>query len=109
MFKLVLVIALGVVGMMAADLNGKWTGTMEMNGSRVPVYLTLNQQDGKITGSVATGNDAKQAPIEKPQLDGDKLTFEVQDNVGRVVRFRLSLTGSGLTGESTAGGQSSKV
>ena len=109
MFRFVVVAALGAIGLLAAEFAGKWIGTMETNGSRVPVYLTLNQQDSKWAGSVATGNDAKQVPIENAELDADKLVFEVHDNVGRLVKFRLTLTGAALTGESTVEGQNSKV
>jgi TonB family protein len=109
MFRLVVVVALGAISLLAAEIAGKWTGTMEMSSNRVPVYLTLNQQDSKLVGSVATGNDAKQVPIENAELDADKLVFEVHDNVGRLVKFRLTLTGAALTGESTVDGQNSKV
>ena len=109
MFRLVVVVALGAITLLAAEVAGKWTGTMEINGGRVPVFLTLNQQDSKLAGSVATGNDAKQVPIENAELDTDKLVFEVHDNVGRLVKFRLTLTGAALTGESTVEGQNSKV
>lgn len=47
--RLVLVFAVVATALAAADLTGKWTGTIERNGSRVPVYLTLSQQDGKLT------------------------------------------------------------
>jgi TonB family protein len=110
MFRLVLVIAVGGIShLAAADLSGRWTGTLETNGSRVPVYLTLNQQDDKITGSVATGNDAKPVPIENAEFHEDKLAFAVHDNAGQLVAFSLSLTGATLSGESTVGLQTSKA
>jgi len=110
MFRLVLVIAVGGIShLAAADLSGRWTGTLETNGSRVPVYLTLNQQDDKITGSIATGNDAKPVPIENAELHDDKLAFAVHDKAGHFVAFRLSLTGATLNGESTVGLLTSKA
>ena len=109
MFRLVVVVALAGVSLSAAEFDGKWIGIIETNGSRVPIYLTLNQQDSKLAGSVATANDAKQVPIENAELDAGKLVFEVHDNVGRLVKFRLTLTGSALTGESTVEGQNSQV
>jgi hypothetical protein len=75
----------------------------------LPVYLTVNQRDGKITGFIATGQEAKPAPIEKGELDADKLAFQVHDHAGRVVEFRLTLSASGLSGESAVGNQTSKV
>jgi TonB family protein len=110
MFRLVLVIAVGGISqLVAADLTGRWTGALETNGSRVPVYLTLKQQDDKITGSIATGNDAKPVPIENAEFHDDKLAFGVHDNAGQLVAFRLSLTGATLNGESTVGLQTSKA
>jgi TonB family protein len=99
--------AAGVVS--AADFAGLWTGSIETDGNRVPVYVTFNQQDGKITGTVATGADDRQAPMEKLDVDGDKLAFEVRDDAGRAVQFRLTLTASGLNGESAMGARTSKV
>ena len=92
-----------------ADLSGRWIGAIDTNGDQVPVFLTVTQQEGKVSGSVATGSDAKQMPIEKAQADGDHLAVEVRDTAGRVVQFRLSLNGAAFTGESTVGGQKSKV
>jgi TonB family protein len=110
MFRLVLVIAVGGIShLAAADLSGSWTGTLETNGSRVPVYLTLEQQDDKFTGSIAIGNDAQPVPIENAEFHDDKLAFGVRDNAGQFVAFRLSLTGATLNGESTVGLQTSKA
>lgn len=107
----------GIVTLIAADFAGRWTGKMETNGSSVPIFLTLIRQsmnDGlqhaeKVIGTVATGDESKPVPIQKAEIQGDTLTFEVHDNAGRVVTFRLTLTGTTLNGESTAGGQTSKV
>ena len=113
-----LVLAIGGIGtLIAADFAGRWTGKMETNGSSVPIFLTLNRQllnDGpqqaeNVTGTVATGDQSKPVPIEKAEIQGDMLTFEVHDNAGRVVNFRLTLTGTTLNGESVVGGQVSKV
>src|SRR5689334_9817957 len=110
MFRFFLMMAIGTaIPLMAVSLAGKWTGTIETNGSRVPVFLTIDQQEGRITGSVATGNGAKPAAIESAELHDDNFAFDVHDNAGRIVKFRLELTGSGLNGESTVGGQTSKV
>jgi hypothetical protein len=73
-----------------------------------PLFLTINQQDGKLSGSIATGNGAKPATIDSAELHDGKFV-DVHDNAGRLVKFRLELTGNGLDGESTVGGQTSKV
>jgi TonB family protein len=119
MVKATLVLAMGTIGtLIAADFAGRWTGKMETNGSSVSIFLTLTgqssiqgaQQAGNVTGMIATGDESKPtAPIQNAEIKGDKLTFEVQDNAGRIVTFHLTLTGTTLTGESTVGGQISKV
>jgi TonB family protein len=110
MFRLLLVIAIGAISnLVAADLSGKWTGTMETNGSRVPVHLTLNQHGQELSGTVAAGDDVKPESIENPAIHGDELTFDVHDNANRIVTFRLTHTNFVLTGEASAGGQVSRV
>ena len=109
MYRLVLVIAFATSAMAAADLTGRWTGTMEANGTRIPVYLTMNQRDGQLTGFIAASQDTKQVPIEIVEREGDNVTFEVRDNAGRVVKFLLSLADNRLSGESAVDGQTSKV
>ena len=118
MVKTALVIAIAGIGtLIAADFTGRWTGKMETNGSSVPIFFQLNgqllidgqPQAGNVTGTVATSDESKPVPIQKAKIHGDTITFEVGDNAGRVVTFRLTLTGTELNGESTVGGQISKV
>ena len=110
MFKLLLVVAIvAISNLVAADVFGKWTGTTETDGSRVPVYLTLNRHGQEVSGTMATGDETRQVPIEKAEVQGDDLTFEVHDNAGRIVMFRLSLTSAVISGEAKAGSQTSKV
>ena len=42
MLKLLLVTAATIGTMAAADFTGSWTGTLETNGSRVRIFLTLH-------------------------------------------------------------------
>ncbi len=119
MFRLILVIVMAAIGnLAAADLSGRWTGTIETNGSRVRIFVTLNlfqpstgglQYRPIVSGTVATGDETKPVPIEKGDIQGDTVSFEVHDNAARLVTFRLSLTGAGLGGEAEVGGQISKV
>ena len=102
-------IAIGAVSnLCAVDLSGKWIGSMETNGSRIRVYLTLNQQGQEVDGTMATGDETTPVPIEKASLNANQLTFEVPDKAGPRVKFRLIVTDS-LRGEATAGDQVSKV
>lgn len=131
MFRFFLVIAfLSTAHLLAVDLSGRWAGTLETNGNRVPIYLTLVEHDGKIGGSVATGSrmpifmapneqdaragrsvvtDSAPVAIENAELRNGELYFEVHDNAHRLMQFRLTLTNGVLGGEGTVGGQFSKV
>lgn len=119
MSKLFLVIAMvAFSNLSAADLSGKWTGTMETNGGRVRIFVKLDrfqaqcaglQCSQSVSGTVATNDETKPVPIEKGDIQGDTVSFLVHDNAGRIVKFRLSLTGLLLVGEAEAGGQISKV
>jgi len=86
---LVLILLAAVNTLVAADLSGKWVGMMETNDSRVPIDLTLTQNGDGVSGTVVTGNDTTQVPIEKAEFREDDLTFEVHDNADRLVTFRL--------------------
>jgi TonB family protein len=110
MIRLLVVIALVAINtLLGADVSGNWTGTMETNGRRVPIYLTLKQNDDGVSGTVVTGSDTRQVPIQKAELRGDELVFEVHDNVDRLVNFRLRLSNMTMTGEANVQGQVSKV
>ena len=71
MIRLLVVAVAAINTLLAADLSGRWTGTMETNGRPVPIYLTLKQNDDGVSGSVVTGNDTRQVPIQKAELRGE--------------------------------------
>ena len=93
-FKPFLMVGILATGhLLAADFSGRWAGTFETNGSRVPIYLTLIvNSEGKIGGFVAIGKDTKQALVGKAELNSDELSLEVNDNANHTMRFRLTLT-----------------
>ncbi len=99
MFRFLPVIALLATShLLAADFSGRWAGTLETNGNRVPIYFTLNEHGGKISGSVATGP----APlaIENGEVRNGELSFE---DASGLMHFRLKLTNGVLGGEARAG------
>lgn len=46
---------------------------METNGSRVRIFVTLNQHDQELSGTVATGDETKPVPIERAEVQGDSV------------------------------------
>ena len=110
MFRPFLMIAVAAIGnLVAADLTGTWTGTMETNGSQVRIFVTMIQSDDKIAGWLVFGDDTKPVAIENSQIQNENLTFYVHDNVGRQITFRLSVNDTTLEGESTIGDEGSTV
>lgn len=110
MSKALLCIAMAFAGSLAAaEFSGKWTGTMETNGNRVKIFVTLSQHDQDLSGTVATADETRAVPIEKPEIHGDEVTFDVRDNAGRIVKFRLSRSGLAMNGDANASGQVSRI
>ena len=105
----VIALLLAMAHMSAADFSGGWAGTIEMNGSRIPFYLTLNLNDGKVNGFVSTGRDRKPMRIRNSELRDDGVSFEIYDDANRLVHFRLTLTSGVLDGEATVGNEVWKV
>ena len=86
----------------AADVTGKWEGTVEFKrpdgtpggGS---AFLNLKQSGQEVTGTAGESAD-EQVPIEKGKIDGEKLTFEINADE-RVFKLELTLTGDKLEGQ----------
>lgn len=108
---LLLLLALSTaVGLTAAEVSGKWSGTMTpAGGSPVPVFLTLHEQGQEISGSIGFDTEARQAPIEKVQLRGDRLTFNAPDSLNHIVAFQLTVTVRSMSGEAITEGQTLQV
>ena len=79
MIRLLVLAVAAINSLVAAEVSGNWAATMETNGSRVPISLTLNQNGDGVSGTVVTGSDTRQVPIQKAELRGDELAFEVHD------------------------------
>jgi TonB family protein len=58
---------------------------------------------------MAIGDESKTVPIEKVQIQGERLSFEIHDNAGQNVRFQFTPTRTFLVGESTIGRLNSRV
>jgi len=83
---------------LAADVTGKWSGTLEFRGGGPPTpSVVLLKQDGqKVTGTGGP-SDADQQPLEDGKIEGDKLTFRFQG-----VQVTLTVSGDRMEGEFSA-------
>ena len=92
----------------AADITGKWTGTLGPVGGEEgsPALLELKQTGTEITGSVGP-DESQRHTITKGSIDGNKVALEVTAE-GRSIKMNLVLEGDHLKGElvMTSGGQS---
>ena len=81
-FVLTVALALAVVAF-AADIAGTWKGTMETPMGPMENTLVLAADGASLTGSVKT--DFFEAKVEKGKLDGDKVSFEINIDFGKLV------------------------
>jgi osmotically-inducible protein OsmY len=65
----------------AADLTGTWKGSMETQMGTTEVSITI-QPGAALAGKVKKGE--YEAAIEKGKVDGDKISFEVNIDPGKV-------------------------
>jgi hypothetical protein len=82
----------------AADVTGKWTGSMVMdNGDQGAACLRLKQTGGAITGTGGPSEES-QFPITTGRIDGEQVTIEARPGAA-VLRLTMKLDGNKLTGE----------
>jgi hypothetical protein len=66
---------------LAADVDGKWTGTMATPMGDAPVAFTFKADGAKLTGST-TGPDGAEIKIADGKIDGAKMSFTVTFDFG---------------------------
>jgi len=100
---LALVILLAPLAARAADVSGKWSGSMDMKGAdgtpqSMPVTAEFKQDGKTVTGTAGREGD-DQLTVQKGTIDGDDFTFEVEGPDG-VYSVKLKVGGDGqLKGE----------
>ena len=93
-----LLIALAVAGIGAADATGTWTGTLTPAGQEPgPAHAVLRQEGTTLTGTA--GPDAsEQHPIKNGKAENGKLTFEIPTD-GGLMKVTLDQKGDVMTGQ----------
>jgi hypothetical protein len=77
-----LVIALLLAGsVFAADVDGKWSGTMSTPNGDVPVAFTFKADGATLNGTTA-GPDGAEVKISDGKVDGDNITFTITFDFG---------------------------
>jgi len=86
-----LTFALAAVTMLAADVNGKWTATVQgRNGNSREVTYNLKADGSKLTGTTSTPQGERE--IENGKIDGDTVSWSQTMNFGGESRT-LNYTG----------------
>lgn len=101
MLRFITILALAAATMFAADVDGSYSGTMTPEGrDSGPALVIFKTVDGKLTGTGGP-NDGEQHAFSNIKLDGDRLTFEIVNPNGGVMKFDLKVEGNKLSGKIT--------
>ena len=89
----------------AADVTGKWDGTINED----PALLILTQKDKTITGSVG-GSETDQHPIVSGSIDGNKITILAKNaNNDREYKLELTVEGDEMKGKLSSGDRAAEL
>ena len=69
------------VPVFAADVDGKWTGSLSTPGGDFPVSYTLKADGTKLTGT-STGIDGSEIAIKDGKIDAANISFSVTLDFG---------------------------
>jgi opacity protein-like surface antigen len=75
----------------AADVDGKWTGSVSTPMGDLPVQYEFKAEGTSLTGTTL-GFDGGSVPIKNGKVDGDKISFTVTFDLGGM-SLDLSYTG----------------
>ena len=65
----------------AADVDGKWSGTVSSPNGDIPVSFTFKADGAMLTGTT-TGLDGAEVKIAEGKADGNKISFTVTLDFG---------------------------
>jgi hypothetical protein len=106
--KAIWLVPLIVSLLQAADIAGKWAGTVDIPEGRFQVALSLEQKGDEISGTIMASGGGSY-PIQKGRLTGNKLSFEVPAE-GQVYVVECAFENDRLTGDiKPSGGGSGKI
>jgi hypothetical protein len=84
--------------LVAADMSGKWSGSVVSGGGQPQsIYVILKLDGNQLTGS-AGPSASEQNPMQKGKVQGDRLTFEVPTGKGTFV-FDLKMEEDQISGD----------
>jgi opacity protein-like surface antigen len=75
----------------AADVDGKWTGSLDTPMGAIQIGFEFKADGAALTGK-NIGPDGNSVPIKSGKIDGDKISFVVTIDFGGMA-FDLNYTG----------------
>jgi hypothetical protein len=102
----VLLFSVALAQAQGIDVTGKWTGTLtrtapDGRSQSIDFMFDLTQKGKAITGTAGPNAD-RQWAIEKGAVDGDNVTFRVQQPDGPMRTFTLKVVKERLQGDMLA-------
>ena len=89
--SLALALLLAAAPAFAADIDGKWTGSIDTPGGAMTITYQFKADGAKLTGN-SLGPDGSPLPIKNGKVDGNKISFSVTFDFGGMA-IDLSYTG----------------
>jgi hypothetical protein len=80
-FAMATALLLLAVPAFAADVDGKWTGSVSTPGGDFPVNFTFKAEGAVLTGSMA-GFDGSDIQIKDGKVDGNTISFNITLDFG---------------------------
>ena len=87
-----LMLALGMPAI-AADIDGKWTGTVQGPAGDTPVSFTFKSDGTKLTGSTPNPLGGSDVAINEGKIDGKNITFKLSLDFGAGMPFDFDYKG----------------
>ncbi len=66
---------------LGAEVDGKWTGNLDMGGQAIPVSYTFKAEGSTLTGTSSGPNDTT-IQIKNGKIEGNNISFTVSFDMG---------------------------
>jgi hypothetical protein len=99
LFATVALMGVFVLGAMAADVNGKYTGEMQGRNGAQTVTMNFTTASGTVTGTVSNPRGGDDFKIENGKIDGDTITFTTTMQMGdnqMVTKYTGKISGDSI-------------
>ncbi|HWC01016.1 MAG TPA: hypothetical protein VG672_30120 [Bryobacteraceae bacterium] len=104
--KILLLFLCGAMVLTAADISGRWVGTIEVaddsSGTTIntPVRAEFEQKASQLAGKIGRKEDEQSESIRNGKIEGKKILFEVNSpETSGAMKFELTVEGDRIEGE----------